>query len=151
MPYLKFQSNSFEDQNRSHSSGLTSTSQVISSKLLHSWVYPQSTLPPSLIQVLTSSTAEGGAPNIYIFLQTVLIFPLSLFSWNCLIISSFTFTFAAEMEFLRKRQVAWEDSFQSLYYMLRNGTCNIFYGNYLCPYIVFFQATLCVFIYFELS
>ncbi|BFG38415.1 hypothetical protein CerSpe_246890 [Prunus speciosa] len=99
MPYLKFQSNSYEDQNRSHSSGLTSTSQVISSKLLHSWVYPQSTLPPSLIQVLTSSTAEG-----------------------------------AEMEFLRKRQVAWEDSFQSLYYMLRNGICNIFY---VCtPYFV---------------
>lgn len=85
--------------------------------------------------------------QIFFCLQTVLIFPLSLFSWNCLIIISFTFTFAAEMEFLRKRQVAWEDSFQSLYYMLRNGTCNIFYGNYLCPYIVFFQATfMCVYI-----
>lgn len=27
---------------------------------LHSWVYPQSTLPPSLISVLTSTAAEGG-------------------------------------------------------------------------------------------
>ncbi|PRQ44272.1 hypothetical protein RchiOBHm_Chr3g0477411 [Rosa chinensis] len=93
-----FKFDSFEDQIMSGSSGLTSTSEV-SSKLLHSWVYPQSTLPPSLIQVLTSSTAEG-----------------------------------VEMDFLTKRHVAWEDSFRSLYYMLRNGACNIFY---VCtPYFV---------------
>ena len=55
--------------------------------------------------------------------------------------SSIIFPFAVETEFLRKRQVAWDDSFQSLYYMLRNGTCDIFYGNYSCLYIMFFQAT----------
>ncbi|KAL5545652.1 hypothetical protein UlMin_005339 [Ulmus minor] len=81
-----------ENQNRSHNSTLTSTSQVFSSKIFHSWVYPQSTLPPSLISVLTSSAAEG-----------------------------------VEMDFLRSRQQAWEDSFRSLYYMLRRSVCNIFY------------------------
>lgn len=35
---------------------------------------------------------------------------------------------AVEQEFLRKRQLAWEESFRSLYYKLRNGICNIFYG-----------------------
>ncbi|XP_020972255.1 protein downstream neighbor of Son-like isoform X4 [Arachis ipaensis] len=60
-------------------------------KVLHSWMYPQSILPPSLTSVLSSSTAD------------------------------------AELDFLRKRQVAWEESFQDLYYMLRNNTCVIFY------------------------
>ncbi|MED6168479.1 hypothetical protein PIB30_011906 [Stylosanthes scabra] len=59
--------------------------------LLHSWMYPQSILPPSLTSVLSSSTAD------------------------------------TELEFLRKRQDAWEESFQDLYYMLRNNTCGIFY------------------------
>ncbi|XP_015900390.1 uncharacterized protein LOC107433608 [Ziziphus jujuba] len=81
-----------EDQSRSHNSGLPSTSPVLSSKILHSWVYPQSILPPSLISVLTSSASQG-----------------------------------VELDFLRRRQLAWEDSFRSLYYMLRNGICNIFY------------------------
>ncbi|XP_062112345.1 uncharacterized protein LOC133823532 isoform X2 [Humulus lupulus] len=74
-----------------NNSRLNSTSQVCS-KIFHSWVYPQSTLPPSLISVLTSSAAEG-----------------------------------VEVDFLRRRQQAWEDSFRSLYYMLRGGICNIFY------------------------
>ncbi|CAI8614973.1 unnamed protein product [Vicia faba] len=60
-------------------------------KVLHSWMYPQSTLPPSIISVLSSSTAEG------------------------------------ELEFLRKRQVAWEESFRDLYYMLRKNVCGLFY------------------------
>ncbi|XLR68046.1 hypothetical protein HN51_015097 [Arachis hypogaea] len=51
-------------------------------KVLHSLMYPQSILPPSLTSVLSSLTAD------------------------------------AELEFLRKRQVAWEESFQDLYYML---------------------------------
>lgn len=92
MPQFTFQFGCFEDQNNSHSSILASTSNVLSSKVMHSWVYPQSTLPPSLISVLTSSAVEGG-----------------------------------EMDFLRKRQLAWEDSFRSLYYMLRNNVCNLFY------------------------
>ncbi|KAI9153672.1 hypothetical protein LWI28_014816 [Acer negundo] len=76
----------------SSSSGVASTTQILSSKALHSWVYPQSTLPPSLISVLTSSAADG-----------------------------------VEMDFLRKRQVAWEESFRSVYFMLRKNVCNIFY------------------------
>lgn len=60
-------------------------------KVLHSWMYPQSVLPPSIISVLSSSTAEG------------------------------------ELEFLRKRQVAWEESFHDLYYMLRKNICGLFY------------------------
>ncbi|KAK7244751.1 hypothetical protein RIF29_39577 [Crotalaria pallida] len=60
-------------------------------KVLHSWIYPQSVLPPSLISVLSSSTAD------------------------------------AELEFLRKRQVDWEESFRNLYYMLRKNICGLFY------------------------
>lgn len=92
MPQFTFQFGHSEDQNNSHSSVLTSTSHVLSSNVMHSWVYPQSTLPSSLISVLISSAAEG-----------------------------------VEMDFLRKRQLAWEDSFRSLYYMLRNNVCNLFY------------------------
>lgn len=92
MPQFTFQFGHSEDQNNSHSSVLTSTSHVLNSKVMHSWVYPQSTLPSSLISVLISSAAEG-----------------------------------VEMDFLRKRQLAWEDSFRSLYYMLRNNVCNLFY------------------------
>lgn len=76
----------------SNSSGITLASQILSPKALHSWVYPQSSLPPSLISILTSSATEG-----------------------------------VEMDFLRKRQLAWEESFRSLYYMLRKKVCNIFY------------------------
>ncbi|XP_061374534.1 uncharacterized protein LOC133316767, partial [Gastrolobium bilobum] len=60
-------------------------------KDLHSWVYPQSILPPSLTSVLSSSTEDR------------------------------------ELEFLRKRQVIWEESFRGLYHMLRSCTCGIFY------------------------
>ncbi|KAI4348844.1 hypothetical protein L6164_009514 [Bauhinia variegata] len=59
-------------------------------KGLHSWMHPQTVLPPTVISVLSSSS-EG------------------------------------EMEFLRKRQVDWEESFRNLYYMLRNNVCGIFY------------------------
>lgn len=38
--------------------------------------------------------------------------------------------YSVEMDFLRKRQLAWEESFRSLYYMLRKKVCNIFYGKW---------------------
>ncbi|KAL1353485.1 protein downstream neighbor of Son [Arachis ipaensis] len=60
-------------------------------KGLHSWMYPQSVLPPSLISALSSSTADG------------------------------------ELDFLSKRQSAWEESFRDLYYMLRKNICGLFY------------------------
>ncbi|KAI5070502.1 hypothetical protein GOP47_0014845 [Adiantum capillus-veneris] len=33
----------------------------------------------------------------------------------------------SERDFLSKRQLAWEDSFRSLYYMFRDGECDLFY------------------------
>ncbi|CAN1144240.1 Protein downstream neighbor of Son [Linum perenne] len=69
----------------------TPASQFCSPESLHSWVYPQSTLPPAVISVLASSAGEG--------------------------------------DFLRKRHLDWEDSFRSLYYLLRKNICNIFYVN----------------------
>ncbi|XP_027914940.1 protein downstream neighbor of Son [Vigna unguiculata] len=79
MPQLAFQNSYFRSQNVRGSDGL------------HSWIYPQSILPPSVISVLSSSTSDG------------------------------------ELDFLRKRQVAWEESFRDLYYMLRKDICGLFY------------------------
>ncbi|XP_059668609.1 uncharacterized protein LOC132313713 [Cornus florida] len=86
------------------SSELTSTSQLLNPKALYSWVYPQSSLPPSVISALTLSAAEG-----------------------------------VQMDFLSKRHLAWEDSFRSLYYMLRKNACNMFY---VCTaqFVVMFSA-----------
>ncbi|CAN6467981.1 unnamed protein product [Victoria cruziana] len=61
---------------------------------LCSWLYPQSSLPSSIVSLMAISSARGGL---------------------------------AEMEFLSKRQLDWEDSFRSLYYMLRRNMCSIFY------------------------
>ncbi|XP_043714261.1 protein downstream neighbor of Son-like isoform X1 [Telopea speciosissima] len=79
------------DQNVSHLLGRTSTCEVMYAKSLCSWVYPQSSLPPSVISALTLATAQG------------------------------------DTDFLLKRQLAWEVSFQNLYYMLRKNICDIFY------------------------
>lgn len=128
MPQFTFQFGNFEDQNNSHSSVLASTSNVLNSKVMHSWVYPQSTLPPSLISVLTSSAAEGGVSNKFVYLILGETPPLPP---STLLMLSFVLFCAVEMDFLRKRQLAWEDSFRSLYYMLRNNVCNVFYGNHL--------------------
>ncbi|XP_071910814.1 uncharacterized protein [Coffea arabica] len=70
---------------------------------LSSWVFPQSSLPPSVISALTSA-AVGG-----------------------------------RVDFLTNRQKAWEDSFRSLYYLLRKNICNIFY---VCTaqFVVMFTA-----------
>ncbi|XP_071908560.1 uncharacterized protein [Coffea arabica] len=70
---------------------------------LSSWVFPQSSLPPSVISALTSA-AVGG-----------------------------------QVDFLTNRQKAWEDSFRSLYYLLRKNICNIFY---VCTaqFVVMFTA-----------
>jgi hypothetical protein len=54
----------------------------------------------------------------------------SVISFSFLNFSScFIFPFyQIELEFLRKRQVAWEESFRDLYYMLRKNICGLFYG-----------------------
>lgn len=70
----------------------TSVSQAINPMSLHSWMYPQTPLPPSVISALTLSASVGG-----------------------------------QLDFLSERQLAWQDSFRSLYYMLRMNVCSIFY------------------------
>lgn len=67
------------------------TSDVLYTKALQSWIYPQTSLPNSLISIMTTSAAKG------------------------------------EKEFLSKRQEDWENSFRSVYYLLRKKLCNIFY------------------------
>ncbi|KAG4916555.1 hypothetical protein JHK87_054112 [Glycine soja] len=94
MPQLTFQHSYFTNQNMRGSEGF---------KVLQSWMYPQSILPPSLISVLSSSTSDG------------------------------------ELEFLRKRQVAWEESFRDLYYMLRKNICGLFYVS-TAQFVVMFTG-----------
>ncbi|KAF6169922.1 hypothetical protein GIB67_034314 [Kingdonia uniflora] len=81
----------FGNQNVCHPPRFSSTPADLFSKALHSWMYPQSSLPPTVISALNLSAGHG------------------------------------EMDFLSKRQLAWEDSFRSLYYMLRKNMCNLFY------------------------
>ncbi|KAL3029804.1 hypothetical protein AAZX31_03G185100 [Glycine max] len=94
MPQLTSQHSYFKSLNMRGSKGF---------KVLHSWMYPQSILPPSLISVLSSSTSD------------------------------------AELEFLRKRQVAWEESFRDLYYMLRKNICGLFYVS-TAQFVVMFTG-----------
>lgn len=117
MPQFLMQIGS-QDQIRSSSGGLPPASQASGSLVLHSWVYPQSTLPSSLVSVLNSSAAGWGYLKRNILISV------------CVNTHWFSFD-AVEAEFLSRRQQAWEDSFQSLYYMLRNNICRVFYGNCL--------------------
>ncbi|KAL9247062.1 hypothetical protein vseg_020533 [Gypsophila vaccaria] len=100
MTPLAFQSGYFGNNDNSPTSKSPAVAEPCS---LHSWIYPQSSLPPSVISMLSSS--NGGS----------------------------------EIDFLDKRQLAWEDSFRSLYYMLRKSICNIFY---VCTsqFVVMFTA-----------
>ncbi|KAK4380679.1 hypothetical protein RND71_002541 [Anisodus tanguticus] len=82
----------FTSQKKACLSEVTSDSQAINLMSLHSWMYPQSPLPPSVISALTLSASAGG-----------------------------------QLDFLSERQLAWQDSFRSLYYMLRKNVCSIFY------------------------
>ena len=52
MPKLTYLHFPYRNENMRSSQGF---------KVLHSWMYPQSVLPPSIISVLSSSTAEGGS------------------------------------------------------------------------------------------
>ncbi|KAK6942501.1 hypothetical protein RJ641_027878 [Dillenia turbinata] len=69
-----------------------SMTEVNNARSLYSWVYPQASLPPSVISALNLASTEGG-----------------------------------EIDFLRKRHLAWEESFRSLYYLFRKKICSIFY------------------------
>ncbi|CAN8254563.1 unnamed protein product [Cochlearia groenlandica] len=80
------------NQDNGIGSGSTVVSQVLNSMSLHSWVYPQSTLPPFIISALVASGHDKGP-----------------------------------VDFLVKRQLAWEDAFRSLYFMFRKNLCKLFY------------------------
>ncbi|CAN4089681.1 unnamed protein product [Withania somnifera] len=82
----------FPRQNITCLSEVASVSQAIIPMPLHSWMYPQSPLPPSVISALTMSASVRE-----------------------------------QLDFLSERQLAWQDSFRSLYYMLRKNVCSIFY------------------------
>ncbi|KAI4310634.1 hypothetical protein MLD38_035598 [Melastoma candidum] len=84
--------------------GTKPSSKDLSSEALNSWIYPQSTLPPSLVSVLTSSVAGK-----------------------------------VELDFWKKRQAAWEESFRSLYYLLRKKVCRIFYVS-TAQFVVMFTT-----------
>jgi len=78
MPQLSFQNSYLKNQNVRGSYGL------------HSWMYPQSILPPSLISVLSSSTSDGGCESvfsmpIYSFFFLLFLSQLSLCSFPCLL------------------------------------------------------------------
>ncbi|OWM82612.1 hypothetical protein CDL15_Pgr002187 [Punica granatum] len=60
----------FEAQKISSSSGIASTSSDIDTKGLHSWIYPQSTLPSSLISVLISSATEKVCTSQFVVMFT---------------------------------------------------------------------------------
>lgn len=79
------------DQKFGCASGASRITGTVYSNALCSWIYPQSSLPTTIIAAMTLSTARE------------------------------------EKDFLSRRQQDWEDSFRSLYYMLRKSICNIFY------------------------
>ncbi|KAL1212554.1 hypothetical protein V5N11_036126 [Cardamine amara subsp. amara] len=60
MPQLKSLSCNVVNQDNSTSSGSAVVSQVLNSMSLHSWVYPQSTLPPFIISALVASGSDRG-------------------------------------------------------------------------------------------
>ncbi|MBA0838067.1 hypothetical protein Goarm_010164, partial [Gossypium armourianum] len=70
VPQFASHSGSSEDQNISSASQTRLTSQVLNSKALHSWIYPQSTLPPSLVSILVSSAADGVCTSHFVVMFT---------------------------------------------------------------------------------
>ncbi|CAN6977623.1 unnamed protein product [Brassica rapa subsp. trilocularis] len=66
MPQLNSLSCNVVNQDNSSGSGSAVVSQVLNSMSLHSWVYPQSTLPPSIISALLTSGPDRGEDD---FLQ----------------------------------------------------------------------------------
>ncbi|CAL9246367.1 unnamed protein product [Arabidopsis halleri] len=60
MPQLKSLSCNVVNQDTSSGSGPAVVSQVLNSMSLHSWVYPQSTLPPFVISALVASGSDRG-------------------------------------------------------------------------------------------
>ncbi|XP_009116150.1 protein downstream neighbor of Son isoform X2 [Brassica rapa] len=66
MPQLNSLSCNVVNQDNSSGSGSAVVSQVLNSMSLHSWIYPQSTLPPCIISALLTSGPDRGEDD---FLQ----------------------------------------------------------------------------------
>lgn len=60
MPQLNSLPCNVVNQDNSSGSGSAVVSQVLNSMSLHSWVYPQSTLPPFIISALITSGPDRG-------------------------------------------------------------------------------------------
>lgn len=124
MPQLKSLSCNVVNQDNSSSSGSAVISQVLNSMSLHSWVYPQSTLPPFIVSALVASGSDRGFLLRVHELCLLISHHPSEFYKEILIL-----LFLGENNFLQNRKLAWEDAFRSLYYMFRKNLCKIFYGN----------------------
>ncbi|PIN22907.1 hypothetical protein CDL12_04373 [Handroanthus impetiginosus] len=85
----------------------------------------------SLEPTSTSQTKHLGTFHSWVYPQSTL--PRAA-------ISALTSLPGGQVDFLSKRQQAWEDSFRSLYYMLRKKVCKIFY---VCSgqFVVMFTAS----------
>ncbi|XP_047977157.1 protein downstream neighbor of Son [Salvia hispanica] len=68
--------------------------------------------------ICTSQIARHGVFHSWVHPQS---------SLPHVVISALTSAVGGQLDFLSKRQQAWEDSFRSLYYMLRKKLCKIFY------------------------
>lgn len=60
MPQLKLPLCNVVNQDNGSTSGSDVVSQVLNSMSLHSWVYPQSSLPPFIISALVASGSDRG-------------------------------------------------------------------------------------------
>ncbi|KAK8562052.1 hypothetical protein V6N12_049105 [Hibiscus sabdariffa] len=70
MPQFMSNSGASEDQNISSASQTILVSQVLNSKALHSWIYPQSSLPPSLMSILFSAAVDGVCTSHFVVMFT---------------------------------------------------------------------------------
>lgn len=113
------------DQHSCNSQGHT-PAEVLFSNALQSWTYPQSPLPPSVISAMTLSAARGGQSSQHSEYWMTWMIQAFILWWSLKLGLLLSFV---ETDFLSKRQLAWEDSFRSLYYLLRKSMCDIFYCN----------------------
>ncbi|MBA0607916.1 hypothetical protein Godav_020179 [Gossypium davidsonii] len=66
MPQFTSHSGSSKGKSICSASQTRLASQVLNSNALHSWIYPQSTIPPSLISVLMSVAADGVCTSHFV-------------------------------------------------------------------------------------
>lgn len=57
------------DQQSAGTSGHSTTAEVMFSKAIHSWAFPQSSLPSSIVIAMTLSATKGGFHVTWSFLS----------------------------------------------------------------------------------